>query len=154
MTSYRNYFFYQGFVKNYEFFSQVWEELESILNELMPFDDNRIFDTVAKDLFSNFLICNSGKNITDINLYESVKEEFENLNENEVLKKFKEILVDDNRKFIRSYVASLRSSFIFWENIPEINKEKLKTLTDKQVLRSTLCALLFSLRVKILMLLL
>ncbi|MCH1613921.1 MAG: DUF262 domain-containing protein [Flavobacteriales bacterium] len=140
----RNYFFIKVSSKNYEFFSQVWEELESILNELMPFDDNRMFDTIAKDLFSNFLICNSGKHITDVNLYESVKEEFENLNENEVLKKFKEILVDDNRKFIRSYVASLRSSFIFWENIPEINKEKLKALTDKQVLRSTLCALAFS----------
>ena len=140
----RNYFFIKVSSKNYEFFSQVWEELESILNELMPFDDNRMFDTIAKDLFANFLICNSGKHITDINLYEEIKEEFENLNEKEILNKFKEILVDENRKFIRSYVASLRPSFIFWENIPEINKEKLKSLTDKQVLRSTLCALAFS----------
>mgnify|MGYP000194261725 CR=1 FL=1 len=66
----RNYFFIKVSSKNYEFFSQVWEELESILNELMPFDDNRMFDTIAKDLFANFLICNSGKHITDINLYE------------------------------------------------------------------------------------
>ena len=86
--------------KNYEFFSQVWEELESILNELMPFDDNRMFDTIAKDLFANFLICNSGKYITDVNLYEEIKEEFESLTENETLKKFKEILVNDNRRFI------------------------------------------------------
>ena len=110
----------------------------------MPFDDNRMFDTIAKDLFANFLICNSGKYITDVNLYEEIKEEFESLTENEILKKFKEILVNDNRRFIRSYVASLRPSFIFWENIPEINKEKLKSLTDKQVLRPTLCSLAFS----------
>ena len=103
---------------------------------------------LQKDLFANFLICNSGKYITDVNLYEEIKVEFESLTENEILKKFKEILVNDNRRFIRSYVASLRPSFIFWENIPEINKEKLKSLTDKQVLRPTLCALAFSFREK------
>lgn len=140
----RNYFFMNIPEEKKDECSIIWEDLESVLTELSNFDDNRSFDNIAKDLFAIYLICDEGKYVSDINLYDSIKNKFNSLSKVEIFRKFQEITVSDNKKFLRAYVSSFRSSFLFWNQFSEISQSKLKSLTDKSILRSTLCSLAYA----------